>query len=213
LTTGAYQCIIATFYQEVCHTTRLDFKEKGTAIGGAWEGGTMGPDVYDLEFSDTALTTYILLRQAWLAVNRVVEARLAKMGLTPENFLVLWTCRDYPSPLIPAEIARIAHRENQTIAGLLNRMEREGLVLRVPKRKGHPFTEVKITAKGEKLLDTALPVFKSIVSDLISDMPTQKQKECQVWHRELRDKALDKLHLVAGPPSEGVTGKPIDLKW
>jgi len=171
------------------------------------------PDVYDLEFGDQALTTYILVRQAWLAVNRYAEAKLAKVGVTPEKFLVLWTCRDYPGPLIPAEIARISHRENQTIAGLLNRMEKEGLVQRIPKRKGHPFTEVKITARGNKLLDAALPVFKSVVSDLISDMPMQKQTECQQWHRELRDKALDKLHLVAGSPAEGVTEKPIDLKW
>ena len=171
------------------------------------------PDVYDLEFSDQALTTYILIRQAWLAVNRVAEARLAKVGLTPENFLVLWTCRDYPAPLIPAEIARISHRENQTIAGLLNRMEKEGVVQRVPKRKGHPFTEVKITAKGKKLLETALPIFKEVVSDLLGNMPMQKQKECQAWHRELRDIALDKFHLVAEPPPERVTGKPITLKW
>jgi hypothetical protein len=75
------------------------------------------PDVYDLEFADQGLTTYILVRQAWLAINRVAEARLAKVSLTPEKFLVLWSCRDYPGPLIPAEIARIAHRENQTIAG------------------------------------------------------------------------------------------------
>ena len=117
------------------------------------------PDVYDLEFSDQALTTYTLIRQAWLAINRYVEAKLAKVGVTPEKFMVLWICRDYPSPLIPAEIARIAHRENQTIAGLLNIMEVEGLVQRVPKRKGHPFTEVKLTAKGKKLLEAALPVF------------------------------------------------------
>jgi DNA-binding MarR family transcriptional regulator len=173
----------------------------------------MGPDVYDLEFSDSALTTYILLRQAWLAVNRVAEARLAKAGLTPEKFLVLWTCRDYPGPLIPAEIARISHRENQTIAGLLNRMEKEGLVQRIPKRKGHPFTEVKMTSKGEKLLKAALPVFQSVVTELISDMAPKKQKECQEWHRELRDKAFDKLHMVAGSPAESVIGKPIDLKW
>jgi DNA-binding MarR family transcriptional regulator len=171
------------------------------------------PDVYDLEFADQALTTYILIRQAWLAINRCAEARLAKVGVTPETFLVLWTCRDYPAPLIPAEIARISHRENQTIAGLLNRMEREGLVLRVPKRKGHPFTEVKITAKGNKRLDAALPVFKSTVSDLLGNLPLQKQKECQAWHRELRDKALDKLHLVAGSPVESVIGRPINLKW
>jgi len=171
------------------------------------------PDVYDLEFSDQALTTYILVRQAWLAINRYAEARLAKVGTTPETFLVLWTCRDYPGPLMPAEIARISHRENQTIAGLLNRMEKQGLVQRIPKRKGHPFTEVKMTAKGKKLLDAALPVFQSVVSDLISYMPVQKQKECQAWHRELRDKALDKLHLVAESPVEGVIGRPIDLKW
>ncbi len=171
------------------------------------------PDVYDLEFADQALTTYVLVRQAWLAINRYAEARLAKVGVTPEKLMVLWICRDYPSPLIPAEIARITHRENQTIAGLLNRMEVEGLVQRVPKRKGHPFTEVKLTAKGKKLLEAALPVFKSTVSDLLGDLPLRKQKECQAWHRELRDKALDKLHLVAGSPGEGVIGKPIHLEW
>ena len=171
------------------------------------------PDVYDLEFSDQALTTYILVRQAWLAVNRYAESKLAKVGVTPEKLLVLWACRDYPGTLIPAEIARITHLENQSIAGSLNRMEKEGLVQRIPKRKGRPFTEVKMTAKGKKLLAAALPVFKSVVSDLISDMPMQKQKQCQEWHRELRDKALDKLHLEAKRPTEGAAGKPIDLKW
>jgi DNA-binding MarR family transcriptional regulator len=171
------------------------------------------PDVYDLEFSDQALTTYILVRQAWLAVNRYAESKLAKVGVTPERLLVLWACRDYPGTLIPAEIARITHLENQSIAGSLNRMEKEGLVQRIPKRKGRPFTEVKMTAKGRKLLAAALPVFKSVVSDLIPDMPMQKQKQCQGWHRELRDKALDKLHLEAKRPAESVTGKPIDLKW
>ena len=171
------------------------------------------PDVYDLEFSDQALTTYTLIRQAWLAINRYAEAKLGKVGMTPEKFMVLWICRDYPSPLIPAEIARIAHRENQTIAGLLNRMEVEGLVQRVPKRKGHPFTEVKLTAKGKKVLEATLPVFKSTVSDLLGNLPLQKQKECQHWHRELRDRALDLMHLVVGEPSENITGKPINLKW
>jgi DNA-binding MarR family transcriptional regulator len=173
----------------------------------------MTPDVYDFEFSDMALTTYTTLRQAWVAVNRLAEASLAKLGLTPEILAVLWACRDYPGTLIPAEIARLTHRENQTIAGMLNRMEKAGLVQRVPKRKGHPFTEVKITAKGEKLLADGLPVFRSVVSDLISDMPVKKQKECQEWHRALRDKALDKLHLEAGRAVVGVPGKPVPVKW
>ena len=101
------------------------------------------PDMYDFEFADQALTTYTALRQAWVAVNRLAEARLGKINLTPEMLAVLWAARDYPGRLIPAEIARLTHRENQTIAGLLNRMEKFGLVQRIPKRKGKPFTEVK----------------------------------------------------------------------
>jgi hypothetical protein len=44
-------------------------------------------------------------------------------------------------------------------------------------------------------------------------MPVKKQKECQEWHRALRDKALDRLHLVAESPPESVIGKPINIKW
>jgi hypothetical protein len=36
------------------------------------------PDVYDLEFTDQSLTTYTMIRQAWLAINRYAEAKLAK---------------------------------------------------------------------------------------------------------------------------------------
>ena len=171
------------------------------------------PDLYDLEFTDQALTTYTALRQAWVAVNRLAEARLGKLGLTPETLAVLWAARDYPDKLIPAEIARLTHRENQTIAGLLNRMEKSGLITRIPKRKGKPFTEVEITDKGRKLCDAGVPVLKAMVSDLISDMPAPKQKECLAWHRGLRNKALDKLHLEVGPEEAGVLRKPIPIKW
>jgi DNA-binding MarR family transcriptional regulator len=171
------------------------------------------PDVYDFEFTDQALTTYTALRQAWVAVNRLAEANLGKANLTPETLAVLWAARDYPGSLIPAEIARMTHRENQTIAGLLNRMEKAGLIERIPKRKGKPYTEVKITAKGRKLCDAGVPVLKSMVSDLISDIPVKKQKECQEWHRGLRDKALDMLHLEAGPAVVGVPGEPVPVKW
>src|SRR4030043_1731917 len=98
------------------------------------------------------MTTWALLRQTSIAVNKAAEVKLAKVGLTPEKAAVLWACRDYPGTLTPAEIARLVFRENQTIAGLLNRMEREGLVIRVPKRKVHPFTEVRMTPRGMRLV-------------------------------------------------------------
>lgn len=168
--------------------------------------------MYDFEFQETAMGTWALLRQTWIAVNKVAEFKLAKVGLTPEKAAVLWACRDYPGTLTPAEIARLVFRENQTIAGLLNRMEKEGLVTRVPKRKGHPFTEVKMTPKGEKLCGPGVEILKGLIKGLVADIPVEEQKQLQKTLKKMRQKMLDELHMELDktPPAYG--GKPIPVK-
>lgn len=167
---------------------------------------------YDYKFQNQSLTTFALLRQAWIAVNKAAETKLLKVDLTPEKLAVLWACRDYPGTLIPAEVARLVFRENQTIAGLLNRMEAEGLVKRVPKTKGHPFTEIKMTAKGEKTVGPGIEIMKALISELVDGLPVQQQEQVQKLLRSLRDRALDKLHIEAHPPA-GYTDKPIPVEW
>jgi len=54
--------------------------------------------MYDYNFSDSAFTTWVLLRQTWSAIQKVAERKLAKLGLTPEQVDVLWICRDYHDP-------------------------------------------------------------------------------------------------------------------
>ncbi len=168
--------------------------------------------MYDLEFSDTAMTTWTMLRQTWTAVNKMAEVRLAKVKLTPEKAAVLWLCRDFSGTLTPAEIARYLFRENQTIAGLLNRMEAEGLVKRVPKRKGHPYTEVKLTPKGEAACDPGVEVYKRVVTSVMSDMPEEEQKRLQETLRGLRDKMADELHMEVARPPVYAQGKTITVK-
>ena len=169
--------------------------------------------MYDFEFTETAMGTWAVLRQTWIAVNKAAEVKLAKVGLTPEKAAVLWACREYPGTLTPAEIARLVFRENQTIAGLLNRMEKEGLVTRVPKRKGHPFTEVKLTPKGEKLSGPGIEILRALIKGLVADMPVEEQKQLQKSLKKLRQKMMDEMHmeLDKGPPA--FAGKPIAVKW
>jgi DNA-binding MarR family transcriptional regulator len=170
--------------------------------------------MYDMEFEEIAMGTWAMLRQTWIAVNKAAEVKLAKVGLTPEKAAVLWACRDYEGTLTPAEIARLVFRENQTIAGLLNRMEKEGLVTRVPKRKGHPFTEVKITPKGEKLTGPGVEIYKGLIRGLASGLSVDEQKQLQKLLRVLRQKMLDDLHMeLDKPPKAYPAGKPIRVKW
>ena len=169
--------------------------------------------MYDFEFEESAMNTWAMLRQTWIAVNKAAEVKLAKVGLTPEKAAVLWACKDYPGTLTPAEIARLVFRENQTIAGLLNRMEKEGLVTRVPKRKGHPFTEVKITPKGEKLASPGIEIYKGLIKGLVSGLSVDEQKQLQKLLKVLRQKMLDEMHMdLDKGPGAYAPGKPIRVK-
>jgi MarR family transcriptional regulator for hemolysin len=169
--------------------------------------------MYDFLFPDTSFTTFTMLRQTWAAVNKVAETKLAKVGLTPEKVAVLWACRDYPGTITPAEISRLVFRENQTIAGLLNRMEKEGLVKRIPKRKGHPFTEVKLTEKGEKACGPGIAVMKGLITELLAALSVEKQEQLQSLMRVLRDRSLQELYMEAKQPRGYPPGKPVPVKW
>jgi len=168
--------------------------------------------MYDFEFAEPSMTTFSLIRQTWAALNKATEIRLAKIGLTPEKTAVLWACRDYPGSLTPAEISRMLFRENQTIAGLLNRMEREGLVKRVPKRKGHPFTEVRLTERGEELCGPGVEIMKQVIVSILGDMPAKRHVELQDLLKEVRDRALETFYVEPGKPFGGAK-KPIEVRW
>ena len=156
--------------------------------------------MYDYQLPDAALSSWLLLARTWSALYKVEDRKLAKVGLTPEQLDVLRLSRDYPIPLTPAEIARSLFRENQTIAGLLTRMEREGLVRRVPKRKGKPFTEVQITAKGEELCQPGIDVATSVITKLMSCLSPKEHEQLQKLLRKLRGKALEELYMELLPP-------------
>lgn len=155
--------------------------------------------MYDFQFPDARRTAWSIVTQTWPAMYRVYEIELAKVGLTPEKLSVLWLCSDYPPPLIPAEIARFLFRKSHSVAGLLDRMERDGLVRRNPKRKGQPFTEIQLTAKGKELVGPGKNVAFSLVEKLMSPLSEEELEQLQKLLRKLRQRALDELHIELKP--------------
>ena len=151
--------------------------------------------MYDYKFAGASLTTWAQLRHTWIAMNRIAEARLNEVNSTPESVGVLWACRDYPGPLHPAEIARLVFRAPHTVAGMLNRMEKEGYVVRIPKEPGHPFTEVKLTAKGEEACSPRIEILKDVVAETMSVLSEEELEQLQGLLRGLQLKALDMLHM------------------
>lgn len=173
----------------------------------------MTPNVYEFQTSDVSLNTYIMVHHAWLAVSKLAENRLSKIGLTAETLTILWGIRDYSGKLNPAELARLSHRDKQTISGLLNRMEKMGLISRTRKRKGQPTTKVEITAEGRQTCDAGIPIFKSVLKDIFSSFSMEQREQLQKLTRALRNNALEQLHHEVHPPSSDIIPRSFPIKW
>jgi DNA-binding MarR family transcriptional regulator len=169
--------------------------------------------MYDLQLSDLTLTTWALMRQTWSVIDRAAEARLAKVGLTPEKVGVLWICRDYSGLLTTAEIARFLSRQSQSVTGLLNRMEEEGLVTRAPKRKGRPFTEVKLTEKGEKACRAGVAVVKVLVAETAPALSREERLRLHGYVEALRQRLVDNMHMELTSPPDLPAEVPIPVNW
>ncbi len=94
---------------------------------------------------------------------RLADARLgvtfAAHGLDAASFDVLATLRRNGEPfrLSPTEIQQSAMVTSSAIAQRLNRLERDGLVLRGPNAADGRGTVVSLTPEGRVLIDRALP--------------------------------------------------------
>lgn len=104
--------------------------------------------------------------EALLQVLRTAEALwessrvfFARWGLSPSQFNVLNLLRESPDGRSQAELSRelIMHRSNVT--GLVDRLEKRGLVRRADDRRDRRAWRVTLTPAGRKLLGDILPAY------------------------------------------------------
>lgn len=107
------------------------------------------PRYVAIQSEDERLARYFVLQQAAYFAHKLVEVKLSQLGTTPERVMALWLI-DKGYVRIPADIAKILFKENQSVAGLLNRMEAEGLAQRQKKAVGN-MTFLKLTKKGKEI--------------------------------------------------------------
>jgi DNA-binding MarR family transcriptional regulator len=162
--------------------------------------------MYDYRLEDTNFHAWVLLHQTWFAVYRFEERQFAEDGMTPEQASVMTAYNYAPSPLTPAELSRMLFRQSQSVAGLLDRMEGQGLVRRRRKQKGQPFTEVRLTAKGEKLSRRALDANMVLARAFGSELSAKELEQFVKLLRKVRDSILEKLQvqLIQPPPDQAV---------
>lgn len=114
----------------------------------------------------------ILLRHAWYGLNQAFRRRLAATGLTPDQFTVLRTLLEGdPKGMTQRELTHTILSDANTVASLLERMEKAGFVARVPHERDGRARRIRVLTKGKKRFEAGREVARQLQEDLFARLP------------------------------------------
>ena len=129
----------------------------------------------------------LLLRRAWYGLNQAFRRRIAHLNLTPDQFTVLRTLLEGdPLGLTQRELSRLMTSDPNTVASLLERMEKLSYVERSPHERDRRAHRIKLLAKGKKTYEAARAVAVALQGELLGVLPAAQ-----------REQFLENLALVA----------------
>jgi DNA-binding MarR family transcriptional regulator len=136
------------------------------------------------EFSDldpSAAEVFLHLLHAGDEVFRVVQGNLARHEITQGRFGVLMALAMHERrgaespPLTPAELAQLAGVTRATMTGLIDTLERDGLVIREPAPDDRRMTTVRVTPEARALLRRILPGHFQVMASLMEPLSVSER--------------------------------------
>jgi len=125
-----------------------------------------------------SVSAYILLLRVASDVALRIEARLAGHGLSRARFAVLMILNKHPDVgMSPVELSRKCIVTRATMTGLLDGLERDGLILRADHEFDRRMQTISLTAKGRKLLDGMLPEYYRLINSLMAPLSRSDKTE------------------------------------
>lgn len=109
-------------------------------------------------------------------VYGVLDTHFATYDLSMGKFMLLMLLKCSEEGLTPSECADRAGVTRGTITGLLDGLERDGLLLRQPHPADRRCTVVQLTEGGWALLDQMLPSHFHQIAALLSNLDEDEQK-------------------------------------
>ena len=136
----------------------------------------------------------VLLRRAWYGLNQAFRRRIARAGLTPDQFTVIRTLLEAePDGLTQKALADAMSSDPNTIASLLERMEANGLVQRQPHEKDRRANRVELLAvareKYEAIRDEAIELQGHVLEQLPEGDREKFLEQLEVVAQACRDVA------------------------
>src|SRR5262245_61183334 len=93
----------------------------------------------------------VLMRRAWYGLNQAFRRRIAHTGVTPDQFTALRTLLEGdPDGITQRELAAAMSSDPNTVASLVERMEKAGLLQRRTHEGDRRANRLRVTSTGQK---------------------------------------------------------------
>jgi len=118
----------------------------------------------------------ILLRHAWYGLNQAFRRRIAYLGITPDQFTVMRTLLE-SGQITQRMMTESMSRETNTVASLLERMEKSGLLERRPHEKDRRAHRLNLLPAGRRKYQEAREIAIALQTEVLGALPESKQEE------------------------------------
>lgn len=140
---------------------------------------------------DREYELWVLLHQACDATRRARDNELKEFGISRMQAAILFIVKAVKGPATPAEISRWLFRKPHTVCGILERMEKQGLVRQVRDLERKNMIRVVITEKGDEAYQRSREL--RVIRTILSSLSPEQRDTLRPYLETLRNKALEEL--------------------
>lgn len=119
----------------------------------------------------------ILLRRAWYGLNQAFRRRIAHTGVTPDQFTALRTLLETEATgLTQSDLTKIMASDPNTIASLVQRMEKSGLIERKAHEKDRRAYRLRLRPEGKKKYEEVREIALELQTEILSALPEDRRE-------------------------------------
>lgn len=147
----------------------------------------------EFEYSRRIHHMWVLLRQASNLMPKYVEPIFAKVGLTYQQYMVIFTIKLLDSPVTISDVANSLDRSVNTVSTIIERMHKDGLVKRVRDSRDRRTVILRVTREGEEKARSAALPYWNMVEKLLSHFSREELKTMESLIGKLKGYMAEEL--------------------
>ncbi len=128
------------------------------------------------EVDSYSFFTYLTLRKVSSDLENSLESYFASYGVSAGRFMLLLLLSSQAGGMMPSELALQCGVTQATISGLLNGLEKSQLILRESHSQDGRSFMIKLSDKGESLLNLVKPEFLKCVNSMMGNFTLQEKE-------------------------------------